>query len=157
AGKFFDQDLLVGKIKRQKTKEKFVIKSAGNNIFRGKLALLIDSDTASAAEIFARVAQIEKRGLVLGDRSAGAVMQATQFLHRFGINPEAPYYVQITIADLTMRDGQRLEKKGVTPDETILPSPSDIATRRDPVLSRAAETLGFKLSPENAGQIFTKQ
>lgn len=156
AAKFFDKDLLVGEIKRRKEKEPFVIKSATKRIFRGKLAVLIDSETASAAEIFARVVQMENRGTVLGDRSSGAVMQATQFLHSFGINPEAPYYVQITIADLIMRDGQRLEKTGVTPDETILPSPTDIANRLDPALSRAASLLGFKLSPEDAGRIYTK-
>jgi hypothetical protein len=36
----------------------------------------------------------------------------------------------------------------------MLPSAADLAGRRDPVLSRAAEILGAKLDPGEAGTLF---
>jgi hypothetical protein len=42
----------------------------------------------------------------------------------------------------------------VTPDEVALPTGADLANGRDPVLSSAAELLGVKISPADAGKLF---
>ncbi|HEY0701551.1 MAG TPA: S41 family peptidase [Candidatus Acidoferrales bacterium] len=155
-GGFFDHDVKLGvRVGRTESKEEKV-KSRGGKAFAGKLIVLIDSDSKSAAEIFARVIQLEKRGTVLGDRSAGAVMESKVFVHAEELDRVnvAQYRTSITIANIIMADGVSLENLGVTPDQLILPTPADIAAGRDPVLARAAELAGVKMTPEEAGKIF---
>ena len=115
--------------------------------------VLINSRTASAAEIFARVVQLHQRGTVLGDRSEGSVADITLYF-RWLLNKQLQYEISIPQADYIMPDGKSLEHVGVTPDETVLPTADDIANGRDPVLARAAELLGVKLTPEEAGKLF---
>src|SRR5207253_5571904 len=73
-GNFFDHDVKIGDRKGRKEMKPEISKTRGKDIFKGQLVVLIDSRSASAAELFARTIQIEKRGTVIGDRSAGAVM-----------------------------------------------------------------------------------
>jgi len=154
---FFEKDITIGKVHYRKETFSNVLKGDGKRAYAGKLVVLIDSESASAAEIFARVVQLEKRGIVVGDHSSGQVMQARLFSHFYGLDDRIGYGFSITVADLEMKDGGRLEKVGVVPDEVILPSAKDLAMGFDPALSRAVELLGFQLSPEAAGKIFEKK
>jgi carboxyl-terminal processing protease len=122
--------------------------------FDGRLIVLVDSRSASAAEMFARIVQIERRGMVLGDRTAGEVMTSRLFSHQIGKGSGALYAASITVADVRMSDGGSLEKTGVEPDETILPTPADLAAGRDPVLAHAIELAGGSVRPEEAGRLF---
>lgn len=159
-GYFFDRDLKLADAKRRKGVKSMVAKTRGADIYRGQVVVLVDSGSASASEVFSRVVQLEKRGTIMGDRSAGAVMRARIYGEADVTgNPSfsfkiTTFGVSITDADLIMADGQSLEGAGVTPQESILPRGSDLAARRDPVLSRAAESLGIKLEPEEAGAFF---
>jgi carboxyl-terminal processing protease len=155
-GGFFDREVKVGDRKERKKSEARIAKSRGGKAFNGKLIVLVDSRSSSAAEIFARVVQLEKRGIVLGDRSAGAVMESKYFVHAVPLDATnvTQYGAMITIADLIMADGKSLENVGVKPDELIIPAALDLATGRDPVLARAAELAGAKMSTEEAGKIF---
>lgn len=163
SGYFFDHDLKLADAKRRKGVKPMVAKTRGASVYKGQLVVLVDSGSASASEVFARVVQLEKRGTIMGDRSAGAVMRARVYgeadvIGYFGDENDnikiTPFGVSITDADLIMADGKSLEGSGVTPHESILPQGSDLAARRDPVLSRAAESLGIKLEPEQAGALF---
>ena len=123
--------------------------------FTGKLVVLLDSDSSSASEILARTVQLQKRGTVLGDRSAGSVRTSKFYWYHFKTSDVLDSYeASITDADFLMPDGQSLEGKGVIPDELLLPARDDLATGNDPVLARAAELAGVKLTPENAGKLF---
>jgi C-terminal processing protease CtpA/Prc len=153
-GNFFDHDLKVGDLKRRKEEKAMTAKTRGDHIFTGKLVVIIDSESGSAAELFARVVQLEKRGTIIGDRSAGAVMRSKQYSHELGVETVVPYGVSITDADVVMGDGKSLEHVGVVPDEVKLPTALDIAAKRDPVLAYAISLLGGNISPEKAGTLF---
>jgi C-terminal processing protease CtpA/Prc len=150
----FDHDVKLGDLKTRKGEKPMTAKTRGKEIFTGKLVVLIDSESGSASELFARVVQLEKRGTVIGDRSAGAVMRSKSYDHQLGVEVIVPYSVSITDADIVMTDGKSLEHVGVIPDEARLPTPADLAAKRDPVLAYALSLLGSKTSAEAAGLMF---
>jgi carboxyl-terminal processing protease len=154
-GGVMDHDVTIAKRTGRKPDLKPITsKSRRSAAFSGKLIVLIDSRSASAAELFARVVQLEHRGTVLGDHSSGSVMESIHYPWHQGVDTQFYYGASITEADLMMGDGKSLEHTGVIPDESILPSPEDLEMGRDPVLSRAAKLAGLDLNPVAAGKLF---
>lgn len=149
----FDREVHIATEKQRKKEEKEIAKPKRDG-YTKPLIVLVDSRSASASEVYARVVQLEKRGNVIGDRTAGAVMTSRFFGHTVGLGAIALYGTSITVADVRMSDGGSLEKVGVTPDEIALPSPEDLRLRRDPVLARAITLAGGAMTPEEAGTIF---
>lgn len=152
-GNFLDNSVKIADEKRRKETKPMMVKGR-NQGYKGKVVILIDSRSASCSEVFARMAQLHKFATVIGDRSAGAVMESLYYPMELGDSTVVSYGASITAADLIMTDGKSLENVGVTPDELLLPTAADLAARRDPVLARAAEILGYKLEPEKAGTMF---
>jgi len=153
----FASDVKIAERLSRGARTSFAAKGNHNHAFSGKLIVLVDSESASAAELFARVVQIEKRGIILGDHTSGATMEAIMYEHATGINPTYSYAAMVTKAELVMTDGKSLEHLGVTPDETILPAATDLAGSGDPVMTRAAEMAGVKLDPEHAAKLFPRE
>lgn len=114
-GGVFDREVKVAdRVGRKETKPE--IAKPFHNPYTGKLVVLIDSKSASASELFARVIQLEKRGTVMGDASAGAVMEARHYSESMGGDTVIFYGASITEWDLIMSDGHSLEHSGVVPD-----------------------------------------
>jgi C-terminal processing protease CtpA/Prc len=157
AGHFFDHDVKISDEKGRKETRQMIARSRGSGGFKGKLFVLVDSESASASEVFARLMQIEKRGTIIGDRTAGAVMVAKHFGHLAGTGKVLYFGTSVTVADLIMSDGQSLENRGVIPDVLLIPAGADLAARRDPALAHAAKLAGVILEPEKAGQFFPTQ
>jgi carboxyl-terminal processing protease len=152
-GGMFDSEVkLADRVGRKDTKPE--VAKGIRNPFAGRIVVLVDSRSASAAEMFARVMQLEKRGVVIGDRTSGSVMEARHYEEKMGSDVVVFYGASITEWDLIMKDGKSLEHVGVVPDEVMLPTAVDIAKGNDPVLARAADLLGVKLSAEDAGKAF---
>ena len=157
AGYFFDADVKIADLKGRKEMKPIIAKTRGANGFKGDLVVLVDSESASASELFARLIQIEKRGKVIGDRTAGSVMTSKHYDHQSGVGAVLYFGNSITVADMIMSDGKSLEKVGVTPDEVMVPSGADLAAHRDPVLSHAASLAGISIDPAKAGTMFPKE
>jgi C-terminal processing protease CtpA/Prc len=151
---FFDHDVDFATRVARKDKKPILIKVKGYTPYTGKLVVLIDSKSASAAELFARVIQLEKRGQVIGDQSAGLVMESRTFEDSLGFDTKTFYGFSITSANLVMKDGNSLEHTGVTPDELMIPTAQNIADGKDPVLAHAVQSLGGTLDPASAGKLF---
>lgn len=156
-GHFFDHELkLADRVVRNQAKSKAkpqTIKPRAP-FYNGTVIVLVDHNSASASELFARVIQLEHRGKVIGDRSAGAVMEAGDFGEETGTDYQVYYGLSITNANLLMTDGKSLENVGVAPDELLIPTASDLAAGRDPVLAHAVEVTGAKLDADAAGKLF---
>ena len=147
-------DTKIAAIQGRKPQPPMMARKAGE-VYDGTIVVLVDSLSASASELLSRTLQLAGRGRVIGDRSAGAVMESQVYDRMAGGERTGVFFAtSITVADLIMTDGKSLERTGVTPDEVLLPSAGDLASGRDPVLARAAGLCGIPLSPEQAGAMF---
>jgi C-terminal processing protease CtpA/Prc len=99
------------------------------------LIVLVDARSASVAELYPCVIQLKKGGVVRGDKTEGAVIQAKHYEEQAGADTVIFNGAYITEWDLVMRDGKSLEHSPVTANELLLPSATAIANGRDPVLA----------------------
>lgn len=98
----------------------------------GPLFILADSQSASAAEIFARHFQRNGRAVVIGDRTAGKVTVARFYPMQVGVEVVSLYGLSVATARLVFPDGEELENRGVTPDRLCIPTEDDLREDRDP-------------------------
>ena len=152
-GRFYENDLTVGTEKLRDKTRQMIAKGAGKDRYAGALVVLVDAESASASEIFARTVQLTNRGKVIGDRTAGAVRGSFGYFHTIGTEMLIVYGASVTISDLILPDGGKLEHVGVTPDELMLPTGEDIAAGSDPVLAHALTLLGVPFTPKDAGAL----
>lgn len=156
---FFDHEVKIADLVTREKTETRTAKPMDDKQYKGEVAVLIDSNSASAAEITARVLQLEKRAKIYGDISSGSVMTsiAVPFKSVVGSLMDAAIIkigMSITIADVIMRDGSRLENTGVVPDEILQPMALGLANETDPVLAYTAVKFGAGVSPEQAGNYY---
>jgi len=153
-GGLFAKDVLIATQTLRTKSEAMRASGRGKGAFSGNVVAIVDAQSASASELLARTLQLSGRGIVIGDRSAGAVNvgQVRSAVVRRGDYLTAGA-VSVTVGDLRMSDGSRLEKTAVAPDIRIIPSGADIAAGRDPVLAKALEVVGHPIAAEAAGSL----
>ena len=157
---FFDREVkiadLVTKTKTEVRNTRVLDRSKQYN---GEISVLIDSNSASASEVTARVLQLEKRAKIYGDFSSGSVMTSIRVPFRSVMSALSDaalirVSMSVTVGDVLMRDGSRLEYTGVVPDEILQPTGVALKMRTDAVLAYAAMKMGSQLSPEDAGKFY---
>ncbi|MBN8528910.1 MAG: peptidase S41 [Caulobacterales bacterium] len=99
------------------------------------LAVLVDGFSRSAAELTPAALQQSRRAVVVGEKTAGAVLISQD------TNLPDGGRLSLSRADLIMRDGRRLEKNGLTPDAVVARTVEDRRAGRDPQLEAAIRLL----------------
>ncbi len=123
--------------------------------YAGQAIILIDSKSASGAELTARVLQQHGRAMIIGDRSSGQLTAAlTLSLADRASGRIIPYGVTVTVYDIVMPDGTHVEKQGVMPNVAALPTGRDLAEGNDPAMQVALEMAGVKVSAAEAARIW---
>jgi carboxyl-terminal processing protease len=150
---FFTDDFDAFVTKERKKTETTRVKGKGR--FKGLLLVLIDHTSASGSEVFARTVQMRQRGVLLGDRTSGALTMARYHLLSLGTDQKFTRFgAMIAFRNFTMADGTVIEGKGVGPDYQLLPTHEQLYRGHDPVLAKALSIAGHKLTPEEAGKLF---
>lgn len=111
------------------------------------VAVLVDAESRSAAELTPAALQEAGRALVVGEPTAGAVLISQE--------TRLPDGGKLTLsrADFVTSGGVRLEKRGVTPDVIALDAPEDRRAGRDPALEAAIAALaGPRSAPVDQAQ-----
>ena len=99
------------------------------------VAVLVDGQSRSAAELTPAALQEARRALVVGERTAGAVL-----ISQDSVLPDGGR-LTLSRSDFVTSGGVRLEKRGVTPDLAATVSAEDRLAGRDPALAVAIAAL----------------
>lgn len=156
AGYFVEKDTEIAMPKGRKPMKPMVARAPGKAGYEGRVIILVDGNSGSASELLSRFLQLQQRAVVIGDRTAGAVMQSRTFPMQLGADSIIPYGISVTNADVVMSDGVSLEHAGVSPHIELVPSGADLFAGRDPVLAAAFKLLDQNVSPEDAGKMFPR-
>jgi carboxyl-terminal processing protease len=108
----------------------------GSARYRGRVVVLVDGATGSAAEIFAAVLQEHGRATIVGRKTAGAVLAS--WFHGLPDGGE----LQLSREDYVTPKGRRLESDGVEPDVKVARTVAEVRAGRDADLEAALKVLG---------------
>jgi carboxyl-terminal processing protease len=117
---------------RSRTQGRSVYKTVGGNLPARPLVVLIDRNTASAAEILTAALADDAGVKAIGERSYGKGV----FQQEIGLSNGGA--LKLTVGEYFTPDGVNLAGRGIHPD---VPAPDDPATRRDETLERALGVL----------------
>ena len=106
----------------------------GPQPFHGRIVILINEWTNSAAEMLANFAAENGLAEVVGQKTRGNVLGAANFQLGGG------YWLRIPVFGWFTSKGQSLEGNGVGPDIEIENRPETLAANKDEQLNKALET-----------------
>jgi carboxyl-terminal processing protease len=138
SGHFLDSPVSLGTLRTRDTSLNLVanprtVAPDGRRVspYHGKLAILVDETSYSASEIFAAGMQAVGRARIFGEQTPGGALPA---MLRELPNGDVLEYA---IGDFVTATGDRIEGRGVTPDQRITPTRDALAAGSDIVLDAA--------------------
>lgn len=135
-GEFFDRAVDCGTfITRSGARSSKNSWQLGSAHYRGRVVVLVDAGTGSAAEIFSAVLQDHGRATIIGRKTAGAVLAS--WFYRLPDGGE----LQLSREDYLAPKGRRIEGNGIVPDIVVARTLDDLRQGRDPDLDAALRVL----------------
>jgi C-terminal processing protease CtpA/Prc len=112
-----------------------VTEGLGPQPFHGRIVVLINEHTHSAAEMVASFAKQNHLATLVGARTAGEVLGGANFKLPSG------YVLRMPVAGWYTWQGECIEGKGVEPDVTVENSPETLSAGLDSQLEKALEVV----------------
>lgn len=122
-------------IERGGTERRLRVAGRGREAFGGKVVVLIDEDSFSAAELFAAAIQESGRGTVVGRTSKGGALNNLEEKLPDGGR------LYVSVRDYRTSRGQRIEGRGVQPDIAVGLRLDDLRRNFDRDLERAVQLV----------------
>jgi carboxyl-terminal processing protease len=127
---FFSEKTEIGNFRDRKGKTISLKTGDNKSAYRGRIVVLTDRYTGSAAEVFASAIQESGRGIVIGQPSKGGVLGATHYKLPNGFD------IHVALMDYHTAKGVRLEGRGVIPNVAVDLTIKDFREDKDAVLDR---------------------
>ena len=134
ADQFLEQGIIVRELRRDGEEHLIEAQPGGSGVGL-TLAVLVNADTASSAEVLAGALRDQGRAIVIGDQTAG---QGTLTEPR---NLSDGSVLRISIARWETPNGDLIDGIGIIPDILIALTPEDIQAQRDEQLFAALDFL----------------
>jgi carboxyl-terminal processing protease len=113
-----------------------VTEGLGPQPFHGRIVLLVNQHTASAAETITGFARENKLATIVGTKTAGQVLGGT------GFKVGHEFVLRIPVMTFYTWNGDCLEGKGIEPDYKVEFSRDALKEGKDPQLHKAIEVAG---------------
>jgi len=135
ASVFFPSETGFGNFKKRSGSVEEILTHRTEQRYPGPVVILVDDNSASASEVFAVSMQEAGRAAVIGQPSCGCVLNQTSKNEKGGgtLKWSARVY--------SSPKGRILEGSGVTPDQTVNLTISDLRNGRDATLEAAEKAL----------------
>lgn len=133
-------------IEKSKHEEKIVFSKKYNNSFKGKVLILINSQSASASELFAGAMQDNAKAILVGSKTAGkGTIQDLINLNQFSSYKKDLGKIKLTSYTFHRLDGSIVSNYGVQPDIELIYDKLTPVTL-DPIKS-VVTTIKVKATP----------
>jgi len=132
---FFPTETSLGSFTKRGGQPERVMTHKSDQVYQGKVAILVDEVSASASEVFAAAMRENKRAVIIGRQTCGCVLNSWSRQLKGGgtLRWSARIYKS--------PQNRRLEGVGVKPDEIIPLTVSDLRQGRDAALEAAKKFL----------------
>ena len=134
AGLFSKEQTSLGTMKSRLSTVKLIVYPQPN-AFTGKIVVLTNSGSASTSELFAAGIQETKRGKIIGEKTAGAILASV-----IDTLPTGALF-QYVVSDYKSPNNILIEGRGVLPDLEVLPTRESLLAGSDAQLDAAIREI----------------